>query len=752
MVENSIVIGNHYRTITGENIIDLTVNRSNSLMMDEMASDICEATVYNNDDYLDQLAYSTKMSIYRDVAVQDVFYLTKVTRLKKDIYKLEMTSFFGILESEMFYGGYYTGANFQTVVETIIQTNGLDLTTTDHEEVLEQIEYDDGVAGLPIYGWIKVVTKREALHQVLFSRGISMKRSSGGNIRFSLVYDTDPSLIEESRIYQDNDVSFLPNVSDVEVEEHTYTDSTDIQLQVLFENRQATQTGKTYIAVYNCDAPVLRSVQTSGLTIRYQNCNAAVVTGLGSISGYPSVHSTTMIKERIRLVAGDTVTFSGNTMITIANSAFILDRLKSYYLSAETEVSTDIIRKNERTGSHVSVVNSFGERVSGFITQMTETYSGIVKAACKIITGYHPVVPETRFLHSVVLTGSGGWVVPESVFLEDNPAIKVVLVGGGTGGYSGKAGASGTKGYPEADGFPGAGGVGGTGGTGGKIYEIQINNPASTLNYACGAGGTGGSPSSSHSTSNAGSAGGDTTITNGSTTYSSASGQRKTNGVINQLTGMRYAMDYGSNPSGIIWSLYAGGSSGGYGGGSSIIGSLLPQEGNSNNPYTFDFSVTPPKYSKDATYAGGGAGTSGTGRWYYVGNQSTNVSGTVYGGGGGGAAAGTNGGRGGNATTNSHAEMYDIAGTGGTGGTGATPSLIPPKPNQARQTGFLPWDDGGYGDGGLGGFGGGGGGSGGNTINFTYQGLRGFHGGNGGAGGNGGRGGSGGDGCIIIYY
>lgn len=752
MVENSIVIGDNDYTITGENIIDLTVNRSNSLMLDEMTSDICEATVFSNDDYLDQLAYSTKISIYRDIAVQDVFYLTKVTRIKKDQYKLEMSSFFGILENEVFYGGYYTGEEFQDIVESIIQTNGLDPTTTDHAEVLDQIEYDDGVAELPVYGWIKVVSKREALHQVLFARGISMKRSSGGIIRFSLVYDTEPAFITEDRIYQDNDVSFLPNVSDIEVEEHTYTDNFEIQLSVLFENRQATEIGKTYIAVYNSDSPVLRDIQRSGLVIHYQNCNAAVVTGIGSISGYPSVHSTTMIKEKIRLNAGDTVSISGNTMITIANSAFIMDRLKSYYLSAETEVSTDIIRGNERTGSNVSVVNSFAERVSGFITEMTETYSGIVKAACKIITGYHPVVPETRFSHSVVLSGSGGWVVPQSVYLEDNPAIKVVLVGGGTGGDSGKAGSSGTKGYPDDNGVPGSGGGGGYGGEGGKIYEVQIDNPSNTLYYSCGEGGIGGAPSSSSSTSNAGSAGADTTLTNGGSTYSSASGERNTFGVINKLTGMQYAMDYSANLTGYRWTLFARGSSGGYGGGSSLFDSLLPQEGYSNTPYTFDLSVTPPTYSKDITYNGGSPGTSGTGRWYYVGNQSNYVSGAVYGGGGGGAAAGSTGGRGNNAFTNTHAEKYAAAGIGGTGGTGATPSLIPPKPNEVRPTGFLPWDDGGFGNGGFGGFGGGGGGAGGNTINFTYDGLRGFNGGNGGSGGNGGRGGSGGDGCIIVYY
>ena len=752
LVNNYIVVGDDDLTITADDILELTVTRSNSLMLDEMSSDVCEATVFSETDYLNDIEYGTKMTIIRDVAIQDVFYLTKVTRLKEDQYKLEMTSFFGILDNEMFYGGYYTGEEFKDVVESIIQTNGLDPTTTDHADVLEQIQYDEGVAELPVFGWIKVVSKREALHQVLYSRGISMKRSSGGAIRFSLVYDTEPIVISEDRIYQEGDTKYLANVSNVEIEEHTYTDDANLQISVLFENRQATELGKTYIAVFNCNSPVLRNVTVSGLTIVYRNCNAAVVTGIGSISGYPSVHSTTMIKEQIRQTKGDTVSMRGCTMITIANSAFILDRLKTYYLSAETEVNTNIVRMNERTGSHVSVVNSFGERVTGFVTNMKETYSGIVKADCKIITGYHPIEPEVGYKHSVVLTNSGGWIVPESVYLEENPKIKVVLVGGGTGGYSGLAGESGTRGYPESTGNPGRGGSAGKGGVGGKIYEFEIENPSNTLYYDCGIGGSGGASTSSTTTSNAGADGTDTTIVDGETTYSSASGERSDNGVVNTFTGMQYALNYITNYTGILWEYSASGSAGGFGGGSSILGIDLPQNGYDNTPFSFDFSVTPPIYERDITYTGGQPGSKGTGRWYYTGNQSTYVSGTVYGGGGGGAAAGTNGGNGGKATTNIHAEMYDIAGTGGTGGTGATPTDIPPKPHDAKPTGFLPWDDGGYGNGGFGGFGGGGGGAGGNTVDFTYQGLRGFHGGYGGSGGKGGKGGDGGDGCVIVYY
>lgn len=737
MAESYLIIGDDEYTITGDDILELTINRSNSLMLDQMSSDICEAMVISQTDLVSYLEYGTKISIIRDVATQDVMYISKVTKIKPNQYKLEMTSFFGILESETFYGGYYTGEEFQDVIESIIQTNGLDPTTTDHSDVLAQITYDEGVAELPVYGWIKVVSKREALHQVLFSRGISMKRGSGGAITFSIVYDTDPVIIPESDTYENGNVKYLPNVSDVEVEEHTYTDDASQEVKILFENRQATELGKTYIAVYNCDTPVLRTVQESGLTIVYQNCNAAIVTGLGTINGYPSVHSTTMIKEQIRQTKGDTQTIRDCTMITQANSAYILDRIKNYFLSAETEVDTSIVRGDVHSGSHVSVVNSFNERVSGFVTEMKETYSGIVKAACKIITGYRPLVPEEGYNHSVVLSGSGGWIVPASVYLKDEPKVKVVLVGGGTGGSSGAAGEHGETGSPSGYGRSGNGGRAGTGGAGGKILTFEIENPPSTLYYSCGTGGSGGEKSTTYAVNNPGSEGTDTTLTSGQTTYSSGNGSRNANGVINFITGVQYGLSHESSKTSERFRGFADGQQG---------GSLIPwpDENWKTKFCLFDINATIPTYEITECRISGRNGASATGILHT--GDTSYITGNAYGGLGGGSAIGIEGNNGGNAWGGESWGDYTAA-RGGNGGKGIDASITTPPMQKIKQTGFLPWDDGGYGDGGLGGYGGGAGGGGGSTINYTK-----FVAGSGASGGYGGVGGTGGDGCIIVYY
>lgn len=725
MVDTTIVIGEH--SISGVDIVSLTINESASVTLSEMASDFCEAVVRSDVDWLDSLPYATQVSIYRGSAILDVFYLTDVTRIKTDQYKLEMTSFLGILDGEMFYGGYYTGQELQDVIETIIQTNGLNLTTTDHSDMLDMIEYDAAFADLPIYGWLQVGTKKEALHQVLFSRGISMKKTSQGVIIFTSLYENDPIVIDEGETYQDGDVTFLDNVSTVEVVEHAFTNDSNTELQLLFESEEQTEYGNEYIAIFNADAPVLRPIQVTGLSVLYQNCNAAVVTGIGTIQGYPAVHSQTVVKSVIRLGKGETATVEDCTLITRQNSAFMLDRFKNYYMTAETEISSEFIKTDQKIGSHVSIVNSFGERVQGYITEISQVISGIIKATCKIITGYRPLDYDgyNRF---VVLTGSGGWAVPESVFAKPNPKVQVVLVGGGTGGSSGKAGAAGAKvPYGDTSKTGAAGGKAGLGGDGGKILIVTINNPDPTLMYSCGTGGAGGAASSSTSTSNPGSEGSATTLTSGGITYTSANGNRNDNGVTNFMNGKKYGLSYkGKNTGGEVTS-YGDGEPGNKCYWENGTGKV-PAVGFLYSIWTyFNMSTTPPTHEGAAVmYASNGAsGTGGTG------------------GAGGGNAFGGQGNAGGNASGSAS----------GTGGKGKDATVVYPKPNLILGTlhtngsgeYFLPIDDGAYGNGGFGGFGGGGGGSGGATNQGYTQGA-------GGAGGAGSAGGYGADGCVIVYY
>jgi len=718
----------------GRQIIDLTEDTAVSISGEEMSSDALTFSVKCEDATLAAAAYATQITIVRNALVKSTFFLRYVEQTKENIYQIEATSAVGLLSKEYFYGGYYTGQTLQTVVTSIINTNGLDTTMTEHPEIISLLQYDEGVASIPIYGWIKITDKREALYQVLLSQGVRLMKGENGTLLLTGLYNYTPADIADENIFVGGSTEYAEDVSLIEVTEHTFTyNPVYDEPAKLFDNTNSQSAGTKFIAVFNTDSPILTTPTFSGLTVYYWNCNAAIVTGTGTISAGKSRHTESVISRKISENAeGRTVSVRDCTLITTQNSEVFADRLYNYYKNVVMTARADIKKIDERCGARVRLTNSLGQKITGFISKMTERASGIIKAGCEIISGYTPTAPGGGYSHAVLLTGSGSWTVPESVFQQTTPRIKVIMIGGGTGGGSGYAGEKGGQchyglTYGEVTG--GAGGAHGEGGEGGKIYTVTINNPAASYNYSCGAGGAGGAASSSHSTSNPGSAGGDTSF--GS--YSSASGARSDIGITSFFNGKVYGKKMDFDTYGATINNFTKGGRGGFAWWQN--GGLSWQA----PEIALDVYTNYPNYT---IYNGGSAGNARTASSEI---PDTTDGWVIKGGRGGGAAAGGNGGNGSSALQVATAYMS------GRGGKGADATIVPPKASSSWNG--ASYEDRFWGCGGLPGCGGGGGGQGGTVYEPAFAGSgRTYSYANGGDGGNGGVGGQGGDGCIIIYY
>lgn len=216
--------------------------------------------------------------------------------------------------------------------------------------------------------------------------------------------------------------------------------------------------------------------------------------------------------------------------------------------------------------------------------------------------------------------------------------------------------------------------------------------------YSCGAGGAGGDISTSTEANNPGVDGGNTTFSDGETTYRSENGERRETGITNFLTGKIYGRKLNSYVS-------KGGDGGYYEMDGNVPQYKLP---GGNTGTAFDWT---------ATYGGH------LGNYYAPGGSLI-----ATGGAGGGGAYGENGGDGTDATSGR-------AGSGGAGGN----SVTTPQKLSDLYSDY-------YGCGGLGGCGGGGGGAAGPYVpNRSSAGT-------GGQGGYGGHGGEGSDGCVLIFY
>jgi hypothetical protein len=617
------------------------------------------------------------------------YYLRNVDRISRDAYKITAMSAIGILDTQDDYGGLYTGQRFDAVVAGIIG-NAIPYTI------------DSDLAAETIFGWFPIGSKRTNLHRLLFAQGATLTKDENGDIVFAFMVDNDsPQVVSPSAVYYGGSVTYIAPATKVNVIEHEFVAQNTDEEVLLFDNTSSGESVDHLLVPFK-DAPVHDITASSGITVHENGVNYAIISGAGTITGKKHTHIMRTVTKSVQNPTGAEriVTVSEDlTNITAVNSENVAERMLAYYSSAKT-VNAALIWENLRTGQQVSFTDPYGDSTKGYIESVDVSVSAIAKANCKIITDYAPVGQGNNFTNAILISQTGN--TPQ---INHNGKIRIVVIGGGDGGQGGYGGyglynSDGTHSGSDAQ----NGGAGGAGGLCGKVQTVTIDDVPLTekvFNCEIGVGGTGGAggnayKSSSHQNSNPtdGASGSPSWITVNGQTYSSASGTRPANGVVNLFDGNIYALNGDT----------------GYSGGAGA---------NASNPHNY---VTDGTNTWDV-------GATGQSSW----DDSLGAGGT--GGYGGGAAIGSNGGTGGAGyyAYEYYGDEGKWTGNAGQGGSGADATA----PAQAT----------GYGQGGYGGNGGGGGGAGGNAWG-GWQ----FFSPRCGLGGDGSDGGQGGNGCIIIYY
>lgn len=592
-----------------------------------------------------------------------------------------------------------------TYGECVLFNNRTDFQT----DVLSGITYAKGIDTIQLHGWLPICSKREALQQVLFATGVIIIKDEGGSLLFSAPSPQSDKTIDDGAVYDEGREEQFEHTNSVELIEHAFLLGLVSMFDVLYDNTGAPLRNYSIIQ-YSSMPSKCYGANSYSLTCVEYNCNAAIVRGEGQLTGQYYDHTETVLQRTIgSFPDGRVVSVADATLVTLLNSEYVLDRLADYY-GASRKTSVDMVWNGERCGLMYTLTSAFGEAFSGFLVRANKVFTSIIRASCEFIQGYTPPEFASWYTNYVILTGSGTWTIPASVFERETPRIHVVLIGGGAGGDSGFAGENGVQPARGEGAEAAEGGATGDSGSGGKIFEITITNPAASYTYDCGEGGAGGAISYSHLTNNPGSSGSDTVFSGGGQSYSSENGAPRENGIINGINGERYAAHLVHSRDEDAGLMDDGGS-GGYH--ELVQGGVLYHEGQ-----------------------GCGLSNMGDSLWT-AGAQGQGIISGGYihaaGGGGGGAGYGQDGSPGG-AADDSGGMLQS-----GNGGNGGDATETPPIPTNYHSTY--------YGYGGLGGGGGGAGGAGGwVTANQSSA------AGTGGAGGYGGKGGDGADGCVLIYY
>ena len=612
--------------------------------------------VYPDDLPLERLPYGTPIWYYSGDTLIGKFYLKRALRSGKFWVDITAVSAIGILDGQTHYGGIYTGQKFRDVAADII---GGSVAFSCSSEVQD----------IQIYGWLPVDTRRNNLHQLLFSCGVTVTKDADGNMVFGFPDTETIKDVPDSRIFLGGNVDYMTPATRVEVTEHAFMRLPSDTTVTLYDNTDGTGAADHTLIIFQ-EAPVYDLQVSGSLRIIESSVNHAVVSGTGILTGRKYTHTTKII-SRESDASGDqkTVSVTDVTLVNVANSDNVAKRVLSYYSSSRT-ISADIKVDGEKPGDQISFSNPFGEPETAFMSSMDINASSFLRAACELVTGYTPVGQGNNYTHVAVLTGLGTWRIPQ----EARKKCRAVLIGGGSGGEAGLKGEDSGGDLNNNVDPPGKGGEPGAPGLGGKILSVEVDlTGMSSIAYSCGAGGKRGIHGD---TPTPATEGGDTTFGQ----FTSANGERSASGCANLFSGDIYGL---TGKEGI-----PGGS------------------GRHNNRTTDEANITL-KY-QGTTYISGLNGQT------IIEEDPVRCGG--IGGGGGGPAAGNDGGPGGNGKASYNNGNGD--GEGGDGGKGAN-AVPPPDVSQ-------------YGCGGNGGNGGGGGGQPGEGIHskasYRSEGLDGLGG------------------------
>lgn len=595
---------------------------------------------------LTRYTYGDPVLYYHGETLVGKFYVTGITRVAKDEYKMLCTSAVGLLENDMHYGGLYNGVRLQQLLAEIIGGT---------------VEYtvEEKLQNIPLYGWLPIGTKRGNLHQVLFAVGANLKKDTAGSIRVVALEGGAPARIPDDAVFENGSVDYPTPATAAEVVEHAYI--AVAEPITLYEGEAVANEIITPQGVRRSGTLVQFSEPVHDLAVENgaileSGVNYAVLGPAGDckLTGQKYAHTRRIVrKEGTPALAENVAKVEDATLVSLANSENVVERVMAYYGAVRT-VHMDIVVGAERPGDAVEFTDPYGELTAGFVKSLDMNMSGLLRAAAVLAVGYVPTGTGNYYNNFALITKAGTWTVPPGV-----KKIRAVLIGGGHGGSTGGSGEKGDDCTSSGWGHGGAGGKGGAGGTGGRVLVTTIEvQPGQVLSITIGGGGASGAE------------GGATTLAG----RTSADGKPSEIGYTNLFDGSTYATT-GSQ-----------GLEGGKGSGAEGTGPSITYKGVTYHPGADGTS-----YSGSAIGGkGGGAATGGSGEkggdsdryknpdgsWYYSGGPggdggpgAAGEAATIYGAGGQGGHGGGGGGAGGG--TPSWQERGGAGGPGGPGGKGA---------------------------------------------------------------------------------
>lgn len=499
---NKVKVSNLY-TFSDTGLDDGTIKEgncfiSNSLSGDELSIDTLNFTVIfplsgQTNIVLTKLPYGTELIYYNDNVLIGKFYLTSVTRVEKNKYNIKGVSGIGLLDNSTHYGGIYTGQTANIIIADIFS----DIAGYTVDEVFKQVQ---------VFGWLPIDTRRKNLHQLLFAIGGCLKKDSTGVPFITVLDNAEEYNIEDNRIFLGGSIDYNSRATAVEVYEHTFVNLNTDKEDVLFDGEAQSSvikcpSGVTREGTLVAFKQPYHDLAIEGTSILESGVNYAVLSPSSQckLKGLAYTHTTRVVKQgetQVYIIAGAAPYSKGwfsksnggssfnpsegftyfvqtvgdyykkiyrwngmayedagesyivkvdeDTIVSLANSANIAERVYSYYSSARS-IKNEIKVGEERPTDYCSFTDPFGEEAKAFIKEMDINMGGsFPKADTEFIVDYSPAGIGNYYTHSLVLPANGTYTLQQLGIKKKN--IRIVAIGGGNGGSGGQGGTGGTIG------------------------------------------------------------------------------------------------------------------------------------------------------------------------------------------------------------------------------------------------------------------------------------------------------------------
>lgn len=275
-------------------------------------------------DYMFQLRQP--VYAYNGEVLIGVFFISSSSRKGERLYDLSCVDAIGVLDEDTLPAAVYTGKPAKALLEEVLDGKF-------------KLDLDPALTGETVTGYLPEGTRREALHQIVFALRAIVDTSGTDAVRVYRLPDEAPAEIPPERIYTGGSVDTSAVVTAVSVTAHSYS---------------STGSGND-------------TVEVDGVTWYH-------TTSVTTINN-PDV--TASDKQNVKEIKDATLVNPGN-VAAVAQEAY------NYYMRRNTQ-RAKIVMTDERPGSHVTASTPWGIQMTGHISSMSITLSGIAAADCEVV-------------------------------------------------------------------------------------------------------------------------------------------------------------------------------------------------------------------------------------------------------------------------------------------------------------------------------------------------------------------------------